>query len=64
VKLDEARELISLVPTKFFADLLLSVVTLRLTESATRTARLEMYVLTGPRHLVDYGVFRGMFLLY
>jgi hypothetical protein len=38
VKPDEARELIRLVPTKVFADLLLSLVTLRLTERAARTA--------------------------
>jgi hypothetical protein len=48
---DEARELIWLVPTKVFADLLLSLVTLRLTERATRTALLELYVLIGLRHL-------------
>jgi hypothetical protein len=38
VKPDEARELIRLVPTKVFADLLLLLFTLRLTERATRTA--------------------------
>jgi hypothetical protein len=43
--------LIWLVPTKVFADLLLSVVTLWLTERATRTSLLIMYALTGPRHL-------------
>jgi hypothetical protein len=51
VKPDEARELIYLVPTKVFADLLLSLVTLRLTERATRTALLELYVLICLRHL-------------
>jgi hypothetical protein len=51
VKPDEARELIWLVPTKVFADLLLLLVTLRLTERATRTALLELYVLIGLRHL-------------
>jgi hypothetical protein len=57
VKPDEAGELIWLVPTKVFADLLLSVVTLRRTERATRTALLVMCVLTGPRHLADSDVF-------
>jgi hypothetical protein len=38
VKPDEARELIWLVPTKVFADLLLSLVSLRLTERDARTA--------------------------
>jgi hypothetical protein len=38
VKPDEARELIQLVSTKVFADLLLSLVTLQLTERATQTA--------------------------
>jgi hypothetical protein len=56
VKPDEAGELIWLVPIKAFADLLLSVVTLRLTERATQTALLVMYVLTGPRHLADCGI--------
>jgi hypothetical protein len=51
VKSDEARELIWLVPTKVFADLLHSLVTLRLTERATRTALLELYVLIGLMHL-------------
>jgi hypothetical protein len=37
----EARELIWLVPTKVFADLLLSLVTLRLTERTTRTSELH-----------------------
>jgi hypothetical protein len=54
VKYDEARELIWLVPTKVFADLLLSLVTLRLTERAARTALLEMYMLTGRGHLADW----------
>jgi hypothetical protein len=40
-------ELIRLVPTKVFG-LLMSVVTLRLTERAARNALLEMWVLTGP----------------
>jgi hypothetical protein len=40
MKADEDEELIWLVPTKVFADLFLSVVTLRLTERATRTALL------------------------
>jgi hypothetical protein len=44
-------ELIRLVATQVFADLLLSLVTLRLTERATRTALLGMYMLTGPCHL-------------
>jgi hypothetical protein len=56
VKPDEAGELIRLVPTKVFTDLLLSVVTLRVTEGATRTALLVMYVPTGPRHINDRGV--------
>jgi hypothetical protein len=47
------NELIRQVPTTVFADLLLSLVTVRLTERATRTALLEMYLLTGSRHLVD-----------
>jgi hypothetical protein len=38
VKPDEARELIWMVPTEVFADLLLLLVTLRLTERVTRTA--------------------------
>jgi hypothetical protein len=38
VKPDEARYLIWLVPTKVFADLLLSLVTLRLTERGARNA--------------------------
>jgi hypothetical protein len=54
VEPDEARELMWLVPTKVFADLLLSVVTSMLTERATRTALLKMYVLTGPRHVADW----------
>jgi hypothetical protein len=53
VKPDEARELIFLVPNKVFADLLLSLVTLRLMERATQTALLEMYVLTSPSHLAN-----------
>jgi hypothetical protein len=57
VKPDEVGELIRLVPTKAFADLLLSVGKLRLAERATRTALLVMYVLTGPRHLADCDVF-------
>jgi hypothetical protein len=61
VKPDEAGELIRLVPTEVVADLLLSVVTLRLTERATRTALLGMYALTGPRHLADCGVFHVCF---
>jgi hypothetical protein len=44
VKPDEARELIWLVPAKVFADMLLSLVTLRLTERAARTLLLELYV--------------------
>jgi hypothetical protein len=42
VKPDEARELIWLVPTKVFADLLLSLVTLRLTERATWIQRANL----------------------
>jgi hypothetical protein len=38
VKPNQARQLIRLVPTKAFADLLLSLVTLRLTERAVGTA--------------------------
>jgi hypothetical protein len=53
LKPNEAGELIWLVSTKVFADLLLSVVTLRLAERATQTALLELYVLTGPRHLAE-----------
>jgi hypothetical protein len=49
VRSDEARELIWLVSTKVFADLLLSLVTLQLTEHATRTSLLELYVLIGLR---------------
>jgi hypothetical protein len=56
VKPDEARELIWLVLTKGFADLLLPVVTSVLTERAARTVLLVLYVLTGPRHLADSGV--------
>jgi hypothetical protein len=51
VKPDEATELIWLVPTKVFVDLLLSLVTLRFAERATRTALLELYVVIGLRHL-------------
>jgi hypothetical protein len=51
VEPDETRELIRLIPTKAFADLLLSLVTLRVTERATRSALLELHVLSGPRHL-------------
>jgi hypothetical protein len=39
-KPDEARELIWLVPTKFFANLLLSLVALRLPERAAQTLEL------------------------
>jgi hypothetical protein len=49
VKPDEARESIWLVPTKVFADLLLLLVTLQLTEHATQTFLLELYVLLGLR---------------
>jgi hypothetical protein len=38
---NEARELIWLVPTKVFANLLLSLVTLRLPECAARTPELH-----------------------
>jgi hypothetical protein len=52
------RELIWLVPTKVFADLLLSLVTLRLAERATRTALLDCNLVTGPsRLLTDWSVF-------
>jgi hypothetical protein len=54
-------ELIRLFPTKVFADLLLSLVTLRLTESATRTALLELNVLTLPSHLADWHIFPYIF---
>jgi hypothetical protein len=40
MKPDEARELIWLVATKVLADLLLSLVTLRLTERALQTREL------------------------
>jgi hypothetical protein len=53
VEPDEAGELIWPVPTKVFGYLLLLVVTLRLTQRATRTALQETYVLTGRRHLAD-----------
>jgi hypothetical protein len=43
VKPDEARELIWLVSTKVFADLLLSLVTLRLTERATLTRKVHCW---------------------
>jgi hypothetical protein len=56
VEPDEAGGLIWPFPTKVFADLLLLVVTLQLTERATRTALLEMYVLTGRGHLVEVEV--------
>jgi hypothetical protein len=49
-------ELIWLVLTKGFADLLLPVVTPVLTERAARTVLLVLYVFTGPRHLADCGV--------
>jgi hypothetical protein len=52
VKPDEARELIRLVPTQVFADLLLSMVTLRLTERATWTR--ELNVLTCLSHLANW----------
>jgi hypothetical protein len=41
VKFNEARELIWLVPTKVFADMLLSLVTLRLPEHTERTPELH-----------------------
>jgi hypothetical protein len=43
VKPDEARELIWPVPTKVFANLLLSLVTLRLTERASRTCEVHCW---------------------
>jgi hypothetical protein len=43
VKPDETREFIWLVPTKDFADLLLSLVSLRLTERAARTRSLHCW---------------------
>jgi hypothetical protein len=46
VKPDEARELIRLVPTKVFAHLLLSLVTLRLTERAARARELHCWKCT------------------
>jgi hypothetical protein len=47
-------EFIRLVPTKVFADLLLLLVALRLTERAMRTALLELNVLTGSSHLANW----------
>jgi hypothetical protein len=47
-------ELIRLVATNVFADLPLSLVTLRLTERATRTALLELDALTSPCHLANW----------
>jgi hypothetical protein len=59
VKTDEARKWVD--PAGWgcllFADLLLSLVTLRLPERATWTALLGVYMLTGPRHLADWRVF-------
>jgi hypothetical protein len=57
VKTEETRELIWLVPTEVFADLLLLLVTLRFKEHATRTA--GMYLLTGLRYLADSHAMEG-----
>jgi hypothetical protein len=47
VEPDETGGLIWLIPTKVFADLLLSLVTLRLIECAARTCKLHCWRCTG-----------------